>query len=48
MLYVPGIGKRLLPNWGRVCGALLGSVIALGLGPRPGAPYYARIAGGNA
>jgi hypothetical protein len=39
---------RVLPNWGRVCGALLGSVLALGLGPRPRVPYYARIIGDSA
>jgi hypothetical protein len=39
---------RVLPNWGRVCGALLGSVLALGLGPRPWASYYAQTAGGSA
>jgi hypothetical protein len=33
---------------GRVCGALLGSVLAVGLGPGPRAPYYARSAGDGA
>jgi hypothetical protein len=35
-------------SWGRACGAPLGSGFAAGLGPRPGAPYYARTADGNA
>jgi hypothetical protein len=28
-------GHTQVSNWGRVYGALLGSVLALGLGPRP-------------
>jgi hypothetical protein len=34
-------------SWGRACGAPLGSGFAVGLGPRPGAPYYARTVDGN-
>jgi hypothetical protein len=39
---------KVLPSWGRACGALLGSEFALELGPRLQTSYYARTFGGSA